>query len=120
MAAQAASGGNGYSLVARALKAAGIKHMFGVIGIPVTELASAAQVLHQLWHAWGPMRSCRPHLASELASTSLRQCMRVLSRPTEPQSQAVALSVGGQSLLWQPLIANRLGQAHRADLKHGG
>ena len=44
VAQQVASGSNGYSLVARALKAAGIKHMFGVIGIPVTELASAAQV----------------------------------------------------------------------------
>ena len=39
-----AESGNGYSVVARALAHAGINTMFGVIGIPVTELASAAQV----------------------------------------------------------------------------
>ena len=34
---------NGYGVVARTLAGLGIRHMFGVIGIPVTELASAAQ-----------------------------------------------------------------------------
>lgn len=36
---------NGYSIAAQALAALGIRHMYGVIGIPVTELASAAQVI---------------------------------------------------------------------------
>ncbi len=36
---------NGFSVVAHALAKLGIKHMYGVVGIPVTELASAAQVL---------------------------------------------------------------------------
>ena len=35
---------NGFSVVAQALAGLGIKHMYGVVGIPVTELASAAQV----------------------------------------------------------------------------
>lgn len=35
---------NGFSVVAHALARLGIKHMYGVVGIPVTELASAAQV----------------------------------------------------------------------------
>ena len=35
---------NGYSLVAHSLARLGVKLMYGVIGIPVTELASAAQV----------------------------------------------------------------------------
>ena len=35
---------NGYTVVARALAHLGIRFMYGVIGIPVTELASAAQV----------------------------------------------------------------------------
>lgn len=35
---------NGFSIVAQALAKLGIKHMYGVVGIPVTELASAAQV----------------------------------------------------------------------------
>ena len=35
---------NGFSVVAQALARLGIKHMYGVVGIPVTELASAAQV----------------------------------------------------------------------------
>ena len=35
---------NGFSVVAQALAKLGIKHMYGVVGIPVTELASAAQV----------------------------------------------------------------------------
>lgn len=34
---------SGYDLAARALAGLGIKHMFGVIGIPVTQMASAAQ-----------------------------------------------------------------------------
>ncbi len=34
---------NGYGVVARTLAALGIRLMYGVIGIPVTELASAAQ-----------------------------------------------------------------------------
>ncbi|PRW45703.1 2-hydroxyacyl- lyase isoform A [Chlorella sorokiniana] len=34
---------DGYFLVARALAKLGVRHMFGVIGIPVTQLASAAQ-----------------------------------------------------------------------------
>jgi len=34
---------NGYTLVATALAALGVRLMFGVVGIPVTELASAAQ-----------------------------------------------------------------------------
>jgi hypothetical protein len=37
-------GGNGFTVVAHALAKAGIKNVYGVIGIPVTELASAAQV----------------------------------------------------------------------------
>lgn len=39
------AGSNGYSIAAQALAALGIRHMYGVIGIPVTELASAAQVI---------------------------------------------------------------------------
>ena len=39
---------NGFSVVAHALAKLGIKHMYGVVGIPVTELASAAQVHHLL------------------------------------------------------------------------
>ena len=35
--------GNGYMVVARTLARLGIRYMYGVIGIPVTELASAAQ-----------------------------------------------------------------------------
>ena len=38
------AGSNGFSIAAEALAALGIRHMYGVIGIPVTELASAAQV----------------------------------------------------------------------------
>lgn len=34
---------DGYFLIARALARLGVKHMYGVIGIPVTQLASAAQ-----------------------------------------------------------------------------
>ena len=34
----------GTPVAAQALAALGIRHMYGVIGIPVTELASAAQV----------------------------------------------------------------------------
>lgn len=41
---QASSGGNGFTVVAHALAKAGIKNIYGVVGIPVTELASAAQV----------------------------------------------------------------------------
>ena len=37
---------NGYAVAAQTLAALGIRHMYGVIGIPVTELASAAQVGH--------------------------------------------------------------------------
>lgn len=36
---------NGYSLVAQSLARSGVTLMFGVIGIPVTELASAVQAL---------------------------------------------------------------------------
>lgn len=36
---------NGYTLVADTLARLGVRFMFGVVGIPVTELASAAQVL---------------------------------------------------------------------------
>ena len=36
---------NGYTLVADTLARLGARLMFGVVGIPVTELASAAQVL---------------------------------------------------------------------------
>ena len=39
------AGSNGFSIAAQALAALGISHMYGVIGIPVTELASAAQVI---------------------------------------------------------------------------
>lgn len=35
---------NGYTLVSQALYRMGIRNMYGVVGIPVTELASAAQV----------------------------------------------------------------------------
>ena len=38
-----ASSGNGFTAVAHALAKAGIRNIYGVIGIPVTELASAAQ-----------------------------------------------------------------------------
>ena len=46
---------NGFSVVAHALAKLGIKHMYGVVGIPVTELASAAQVHHLLL-------TCLPYL----------------------------------------------------------
>ena len=36
---------NGFTVVAHALANAGVRNIYGVIGIPVTELASAAQVL---------------------------------------------------------------------------
>lgn len=39
-----AGSSNGYAIAARTLAVLGIRHMYGVIGIPVTELASAAQV----------------------------------------------------------------------------
>lgn len=35
---------DGYSLVAKALKAVGVEYMFGVVGIPVTRLGVTAQV----------------------------------------------------------------------------
>ena len=35
---------SGFAVVAHALANAGVKNIYGVIGIPVTELASAAQV----------------------------------------------------------------------------
>jgi len=38
------TGGNGFTVVAHSLVKAGVKNIYGVIGIPVTELASAAQV----------------------------------------------------------------------------
>ena len=44
MDAAGGAGSNGFSIAAQALAALGIRHMYGVIGIPVTELASAAQV----------------------------------------------------------------------------
>lgn len=34
---------DGYFLIARALARLGVKHMFGVIGIPVTQLASGEE-----------------------------------------------------------------------------
>ncbi len=37
----------GYQLVAEALKANGIKYMFGIVGIPVVEVAMAAQQVCQ-------------------------------------------------------------------------
>ena len=40
----AKTSGNGFTVVAHALAKAGIQNIYGVIGIPVTELASAAQV----------------------------------------------------------------------------
>ena len=46
MDAAGGAGNNGFSIAAQALAALGIRHMYGVIGIPVTELASAAQVIH--------------------------------------------------------------------------
>lgn len=39
--------GNGYMVVARTLARLGIRYMYGVIGIPVTELASAVQAQSQ-------------------------------------------------------------------------
>lgn len=45
MNAAGGAGNNGFSIAAQALAALGIRHMYGVIGIPVTELASAAQVI---------------------------------------------------------------------------
>ena len=39
---------NGYTLVADTLARLGVRLMFGVVGIPVTELASAAQVPNRL------------------------------------------------------------------------
>ena len=41
---QESDSNNGFSVLAHALARLGIKHMYGVVGIPVTELASAAQV----------------------------------------------------------------------------
>lgn len=41
---------NGYTVVARSLAQLGIRFMYGVIGIPVTELASAAQVSQSVSH----------------------------------------------------------------------
>jgi hypothetical protein len=46
MQAESSVGGcNGYTLVAKSLARCGVTLMFGVIGIPVTELASAVQVM---------------------------------------------------------------------------
>jgi thiamine pyrophosphate-dependent acetolactate synthase large subunit-like protein len=36
--------GDGHAAVAQALATLGVRYMFGVVGIPVTPLASAAQV----------------------------------------------------------------------------
>jgi hypothetical protein len=36
--------GDGYELASKALYRLGVKYMFGVVGIPVTPLASSAQV----------------------------------------------------------------------------
>ena len=36
--------GDGYELVVQALSRLGVRFMFGVVGIPVTPLASSAQV----------------------------------------------------------------------------
>ena len=48
-------GGTGYNVIAKQLAALGVQAMYGVIGIPVTELASAAQVVCAVTsccHAW--------------------------------------------------------------------
>ena len=45
---------NGYTLVAQTLASLGVRLMYGVIGIPVTELASAAQVCHRHPSRYGP------------------------------------------------------------------
>ncbi len=42
-AAEVAGLGDGYELVARSLAALGVTHAFGVVGIPVTPLASSFQ-----------------------------------------------------------------------------
>ena len=49
------SASNGYTVVAQTLARLGVRHMFGVIGIPVTELASAAQV-GCMWYITMPHR----------------------------------------------------------------
>ncbi|KAL3141143.1 hypothetical protein ABBQ38_003493 [Trebouxia sp. C0009 RCD-2024] len=42
---ESSASNNGFSTVAQTLARLGIKHMYGVVGIPVTELASAAQAV---------------------------------------------------------------------------
>jgi len=62
---------NGYGVVARTLAALGIRLMYGVIGIPVTELASAAQA-----------RPSPPHVrAVPSAGARLRVCASRHSQP---------------------------------------
>ena len=53
---------NGFSVVAHTLAKLGIKHMYGVVGIPVTELASAAQV------PWPSLECTSCHACCQLQS----------------------------------------------------
>lgn len=64
--ATACAGGlNGYNVIARQLAALGVRSMYGVIGIPVTELASAAQVCGMRWRTHTHMYTGH-HLAAWL------------------------------------------------------
>lgn len=66
---------NGYTLVAQTLASLGVRLMYGVIGIPVTELASAAQVCHNYLP---PYRPCDPHVLDICSFNTL--CVSVLPR----------------------------------------
>ena len=64
--------GDGYELVVEALKKLGVKLMFGVVGIPVTPLASSAQVaLAALKKLIGPGDSTTIHRPFNLPSTHI-------------------------------------------------
>ena len=98
LAKSVAHGSNGYSLVARALKAAGIRHMFGVIGIPVTELASAAQVRYMPQKAGLSGLSC--DMGCEFERVPGQHAGLLAAGATK---QPTSLWLPFLRLLWQPI-----------------
>lgn len=77
---------DGYTLTARALHAAGVRYMFGVIGIPVTALAPAAQT------AGIRFISCRNEQAAGYAAAAVGYL-------TAGRSVGALLSVSGPGLV---------------------
>lgn len=77
---------DGYTLTARALHAAGVRYMFGVVGIPVTALAPAAQT------AGIRFISCRNEQAAGYAAAAVGYL-------TAGRSVGALLSVSGPGLV---------------------